>query len=214
MIICSYCDAANAAGPLCVACGAPLPEANPEPIQAPGRQPAPVQISQERQALQDTREMGEKIDKVSHSALYLYSTFWRTLAEAIVIALVSFGLGAAGGATGQALGGVLTALVVGALVGWAVKISYLTYLSAPTGFAVGAGLCVVVYLLGVPPGVMVYVLAAFSGAAALVGGRRISWRRRNGWEKARPFLGALGGLGFGLLGMGIGLGLRAALAAI
>ena len=199
-----------------MACGAPLPKLQtaPEPPKKPPRRPGPVQISSDRQALHDARQAGEKIDKVAHSALYVYSAFWRTLAEAAVIALVGLGLGVTGGAVGQAVGGVLAALVVGALVGWAIKISYLTFISAPTGFAVGAGVCVVLYLLGVPPGVMVYVLAIFSGTAALVGGRRVAWKRRKAWEKARPFLGALGGLGFGLLGMGIGLGLRAALAAL
>jgi len=48
----------------------------------------------------------------------------------------------------------------------------------------------------------------------VLGGRRIPWSRRNGWQKARPFLGALGGLVFGLFGMGIGLGLSAAVAAL
>lgn len=199
-----------------MACGAPLPDlrASPEPPKKPPRRTGPIQISSERQALHDAREAGEKIDKVAHSALYVYSAFWRTLAETVVIALVGFGLGVAGGAVGQAVGGVLAALIVGSLVGWAVKISYITYISAPTGFAIGAVLCALLYLVGVPLGVMVYVLATFSGAAALVGGRRIPWRRRKAWEKARPFLGALGGLGFGLLGMGIGLGLRAAVAAL
>ena len=210
MIICSYCDASNAAGSVCMACGAPLPDLLSELPRRPARQ----SVSSERQALHATRKAGEKIDKVTRSALNIYSALWRTLAEATVIALLGLGLGVVGGAVGQAVGGALSALMVGALVGWAVKNSYLTYISAPTGFAVGAGLCAALYLLGVPTGVMTYVLATFAGAAALVGGRRIPWRRRHAWEKARPFLGALGGLGFGLLGMGIGFGLRAALAAL
>ena len=42
----------------------------------------------------------------------------------------------------------------------------------------------------------------------------IRYQRRNLYEKLRPFIGALGGLAFGVLGVLVGVGLRAAVNAL
>jgi hypothetical protein len=52
-------------------------------------------------------------------------------------------------------------------------------------------------------------LAAIGG---WLGGRRVPFKRRNTWEKVRPFLGMLCGLGFGLIGTLIGWGLQSVVA--
>jgi hypothetical protein len=50
------------------------------------------------------------------------------------------------------------------------------------------------------------VLAVLGG---WFGGQRVPFARRNLWEKLRPLLGAMGGLGFSILGALIGWGLQA-----
>ena len=156
--------------------------------------------------------MGEKVDKAASTAFYIYSLFWRTLAEAIAIAITGFAIGLVGGATGMALWGVVGAATVGIVVGFTIKIYYFTIISAPAGIIAGAVFCVLLWVLGAPPSLDVFVLTLFTSLAAYIGGSRSPYRHRNWWEKIRPLLGAIGGLISGLLGMGIGVGIQAAVA--
>ncbi len=48
----------------------------------------------------------------------------------------------------------------------------------------------------------------FSVVGAVLGGRRrADFKYRNWWEKARPLLGGVGGILFGILGILLGLGI-------
>jgi hypothetical protein len=63
------------------------------------------------------------------------------------------------------------------------------------------------WVLGGSPKVMIYCAGIFAIIGAVIGSRRnLSFGRRNWWEKARPFLGGLGGFACGLLGALIGWG--------
>jgi hypothetical protein len=95
-------------------------------------------------------------------------------------------------------------------VGLTRKQFYIVLISAPAGLLLGLGLGAAIWFLGGGPQVMVYTGLVFAIIGAILGGRRsLSFRHRNCWEKSRPFLGALGGFVFGLLGSLLGWGIRA-----
>ena len=202
--ICAYCHTQN---PLdkhsCLACGAPLPKMPPAvPVVSKPKPSASTDIP-----LETVRKGGEEVDKLFTNAVYAYSLVWRTVAEALVITVVGLGIGITAGAIGVPLLGVAGGVLVGLAVGWAIKAAYFTLLMAPVGMVLGAVFGLVLWVVGLPRAVVLpmIVLAAIGG---WLGGRRVPFRRRNTWEKVRPFLGMLGGLGFGLIGTLIGWGLQ------
>ena len=218
-VTCGYCSIVNPAGDdNCLACGAPLPKELPVParssIDSAGRQSPDDFWKPRHNRLEDVRKAGEKLDQAYYSAAYAYSLFWRTLAETVMIAVVGFGIGLVGGATGMAVWGAVGATVYGIVVGLLVKRYLFLLLSAPLGVLIGAAFCVLLFIFGIEARWMVIVLSIVTILSAVIGGRRVRFQRKNLWEKARPFLGGLGGLGFGLLGMAIGLGLQAAVRAL
>jgi hypothetical protein len=187
-------------------CGAPLPE--PAKPARPVKPLAPPTQRETQEDIRKVREAGEKLDETANKVWYTYGAVVRVLAEAIVIALVAFAIGFTGGIVALPVVGVVGAVITGTLVGIAVKASYITLVSAPLGMVVGTVFGAILWLLGVDAKLFVFVLPVFAGAAALLGGRRIPYERKKTWEKLRPFIGAVGGLAFGVLGVLLGSGLQ------
>ena len=193
----------------CIACGAPIeppklqPTKKPRPVLAHKPEPKPRPEEQ-------LRKIGEKTDDMYFTVLNTYAVAWRTLAEAIVIALCGFVLGLVGGATEMHWVGVLGGLVVGICVGWVRKNFYMTLASAPVGLILGLALGGIIWATGGSPQLLVIAASLLALAAALIGGRpQPPYQRRNIWEKIRPLLGGIGGLIFSIPGMLIGWGLVA-----
>ena len=207
-LICAYCHTQN---PLdkhsCLACGAPLPKMlQPAPVVS-----KPKPIAAPDIPLDTVRKAGEEVDKLFTTAVYAYSLLWRTVAEALVITLVGLGIGITAGTTGVPFLGVTGGVLVGLAVGWAIKAAYFTMLMAPAGMVLGAVFGLLLWAVGLPR-LVVLPMIALAVIGGWLGGRRVPFRRRNTWEKIRPLLGMLGGLGFGLIGTLIGWGLQSVVA--
>jgi len=203
-IICEYCNTSNPwETKTCLACGGPITRPWSDPtIQATPITPHPTP---NKPNTQDLLKVGEKADEVYFTVLNTYVIAWRTVGEAISIALTGFILGFVGGITGVYFPGILGAILVGIAVGFTRKLFYLVLISAPAGLLLGFGLGATIWVLGGNPQVMVYTGLVFAIMGALLGGRRsLPFGRRNCWEKSRPLLGAMGGFVFGLLGTLLG----------
>jgi hypothetical protein len=213
-IICAYCNTVNdARETTCLACGAPL-EA-PRPQYRPRPKPAPVEpvvtILPTRPQTEDLRIAGQKVEKVYDAVVNTYAIAWRTVGEAISIALTGFALGLIGGATGAGGAGLIGGALVGLAVGLANKMVWFAALSAPLGAFLGCLLWGLAMLFGAGPRGLVYAAMVFAGVTALVGSRS---SRKIWWDYVRPFLGMAGGLAFSLLGLLIGWLLREGVAAL
>ena len=212
-ILCDYCNTVNdAEASTCQACGAPImrPVVPVEPKVTVPEEPAQPAFSEA-----DLRKAADKADEVYFTLWNTYAIAWRTLGEAIAIALTGFVLGFLGGVTWQYFPGVLGAGLVGLAVGLTRKQFYFALISAPAGLLLGLGPGALVWALGGDAAVMVYTGLVGAILGAIVGARRnLPFGKRNCWERARPFLGLLGGLAFGLLGTLIGWGLRAGVEAL
>jgi ribosomal protein L40E len=207
VIICEYCATSNPwDANTCLACGGPLtrPKVDLEP------QVTTVQTDEKPKQPQseDVKKAAEKADELYFMAWNTYAIAWRTIGEAIAIALTGFILGFVGGATGVIFPGILGAILVGLAVGFTRKQFYLVLISAPAGLLLGLGIGAAIWFLGGGPQVMVYTGLVFAIIGAALGGRRsLPFRHRNCWEKARPLLGAMGGFAFGILGTLLGWGI-------
>ena len=208
-IICEYCKTSNPwEAHTCLACGGPItrPKADVEPnatVLKTLEKPKHPQTG-------DIKAAAEKADDVYFTVLNTYAIAWRTLGEAISIALTGFILGFVGGATGIIFPGVLGATLVGLAVGLTRKQFYIVLISAPAGLLLGLGSGVLIWVLGGGPQVMVYTGMLFAVIAGFIGGRgNLPYKQRNCWEKARPLLGAMGGFIFGILGALLGWGISA-----
>ncbi len=210
--VCEYCATLNLPDKdSCVACGAPLPK-----MPVPAARPVKIagKATRANRELQEVRETADKAEVVARKALYAYSLLWRTLGEAAAIAICAFGIGLVGGAVGVPVLGVIGAVLVGLGVGVTIKIYYFALFSAPLGLVIGAVIGLVPFLLGVDVVIFVFTTTIFAFLAAVLFGYRIPYKNRNLYEKLRPFIGAAGGLVFGLLGMLLGVGLKAAVDAL
>jgi len=204
-ITCEYCGSGNLdTERTCLACGAVLPGVRKQ--KKVDRDISHQNIPDIKAG--DIQEVGEDIDELYKKGLYVYSAFWRTLAEALVIALCGFAIGITAGATGLVVWGVIGATLVGFAVGWSIKMSLLTLLITPLGIVIGTLAGLIFWAFGGGAGIFVFTLTLFTVLATLIGGRRVTFRYRRFWEKLRPFLGLSGGFLFGLLGVLLGLGLE------
>ena len=212
--ICEYCSTTNPwQANTCLACGGPLPRplADPTPQVTTITTPA----KPEKPGTEDLLKVGEKADDIYFTVFNTYAIAWRTLGEAISIALTSFILGLVGGVTEVIFPGIFGAILVGLAVGITRKQFYIVLISAPAGLLLGLGLGAAVWALGGGPQVMVYTGMVFAIIGAVLGGRRsLPFGRRNCWEKSRPLLGAFGGFGFGLLGTLLGWGISSGVQAL
>jgi hypothetical protein len=212
---CQYCSTLNPTEEeSCLACGAPL--INIQPVNIHKHKNAEQAIIEEPLKTKEVelKKIGEAADDVYFKVYNTYAIAWRTVGEAIAIAVSSFIIGLAGGATQMQALGIIGAVLLGATVGFTHKIFYFVLVSAPAGALLGLLIGGIVWVT-ITPQAMVFIVTGVSILAAILGGRRVRpFKRRNWWEKARPFLGALGGLGFGMLGMLVGWGIRSAIDAL
>lgn len=216
-IVCDWCQTNNSAQEAyCVACGAPLEKTAIKPAGDPPPSPRPVSKSSISPGASvplgggvttaDLKQVGDSTERLFYGALNAYGMVWQTLAEAIAIGVTALLLGLVGAALRNGLLALLGAVVLGLLVGLLRKNLWLTMLGAPFGALLGAGLWLLPWSLGAGPGGMLPTSWFFAMLGAVIGGRRAP--RPGWWDKLRPFLGALGGLAFGLLGLAFGAGAR------
>lgn len=179
---------------------APVPKpAKPAESVKPAAQPLPKEI----------RQAAQIADDLYNRAWRGYALVWRTAAEAIAIAVCALTLGILGGMFEQGFPAVLGGLLLGVAVGGVRKNWILSLVSAPLGLLVGILLWLPAWALGAGPRGITFSALVFAMIGALLGGLRDRWRTRGAWEKARPFLGAAGGGALAVVGLLIGLALRA-----
>jgi len=212
---CQYCSTLNSPKEkACLACGAPLSILQPESIHKDKNTKQAIVGKPEKSTEVELKKIGEVADDVYIKIYNTYAIAWRTVGETIAIAVSSFIIGLAGGATQMQVIGLFGAILLGVAVGFTHKIFYIVLVSAPAGALLGLLIGGIVWVT-ITPQAMVFIVAGLSILAAILGGRRVRpFTRRNWWEKARPFIGALGGLGFGVLGMLVGWGVRSAINAM
>jgi hypothetical protein len=207
MIICEYCETRNPKERgTCLACGAPIEKRQPitkvKPVKTAAEKPKPAKSPEN-----EIRKVGEKADEAYFTVMNTYAIAWRTVGEAIAIAVAAFIIGVTGGVVRMGFVGILGAIAVGVAVGMTHKNFYFVIASAPGGALIGLAASAVFWIAGQPRmGIILVTIGAIVGA--IWGGRRRHpFSQRNWWEKLRPVLGALGGLGFGILGLLLGLGI-------
>ena len=205
IIPCAYCKAQNPSDrEICVACGAPIGKPITPKVVKPTLKKSIHPALEEKGPEEIARKIGEKVE----DAYYVYAVGWRTFAEALAIAVAAFIIGVASGATGLGYWGLIGAIATGVAVGLAGKMFYLALISAPLGAFIGLGVGFAPLILGFEQALPISV-TIFAAWGAVVGGRRrANFKDRNWWEKARPFLGGLGGALFGFLGVLLGLGIE------
>jgi hypothetical protein len=216
-IACSYCNTLNdTAAKTCVGCGAPLeapvvqqvvqPFQSVQPVFKPAQTGTPFD-SLDSQKLQDG---AQQVEKLYAGATNVYRSAWGVTGDAIAIAMVAFALGIVGGATGMGVWGVLGAMLVGLIIGYAEQSFWMTVIAAPVAALIGIALGAIAWAAGLGPKVMVFAATGLACIGALIGSRRRS--APLGCSAAvRPALGAAGAFLFALLGLVIGLAIGAVL---
>lgn len=206
---CQWCDTLNDPTlEVCIACGGPLEvEAAPYPppklytVQPAAAPLAPVPAAPAADT--DIDELTKSAEKLVEGAAGAYSLFWRTLGEALGIAVSCVVTGFFGGAIGAGWWALLACAAIGIAVGMANKPFWLSALSAPVGALIGAVIGLALWLVGMRIPVLALLPAAgLALLAAFLGSSRGSTFQ--GWERLRPFLGLLGGLAFGTGGVLLG----------
>jgi ribosomal protein L40E len=205
--LCEYCGTQNPKeATACLACGAPL-EFHPKKTTPPQAAIPVMTARSNRKPEDEIKDVSEKIDEAFLTVMNTYSIAWRTIGEAIAIAITGFIIGVVGGATGMEFWSILGATVIGIAVGFTQKNFYVVLFSAPGGALIGLFFGAI-FWIGGKSEFVVFVVTITAVIAAIIGGRRRpAYNVRNWWEKLRPFLGGLGGLGFGALGTLLGLGI-------
>jgi len=204
-ITCDYCRSKNpTVGKQCIACGAPLPELINKPPRIPIHYPQEGQQIKEAQTYIKEDQTVEAATKVAR----VYSHFWRSVIEALVIALVGFAIGFTGALVGYPLVGITGAFFLGLSVGLTIKYPLLTLFSAPLGLFAGSLMSIAAFFLKAPPISYILLMTFCACIAALLGGASLPMVLRTKWQKIRPFLGAVGGLVFGILGSLLGSALH------
>jgi hypothetical protein len=195
-IVCIYCNVANPdKEKTCIACGAPLKKTTLVATKPEAVKPAIANKPAE------TVEAARKIATA-------YSSIWKAFFDAIIIAAVAFAIGLSGGIVNQPLFGVLGAALLGFAVSFTIKSGITTLISAPVGLLVGSIFCIMALILNLPAFLYPVFLTIWACITAVFGGTKIPYNVRTTWYKIRPLLGTTGGFVFGLMGMGVGLGLQ------
>lgn len=214
-LICEYCASHNpAGGQRCIACGAPLPVSRfiPPKVTLVESSVAPPSVNlhqEEDQPLGKIVSEGAAIVGSGLGLLGIGGLILRTVAEAVAIAVSAYIIGMHAGTADINMRGpalyFLIALGGGGLLGLSVglvtKRVLFTLLSAPFGTILGGYLIPVFLSLKTPVSPWPALFAVAGGVLfALLGGHRSSNKTLACYQRARPFLGLLGGLFFGLLG--------------
>lgn len=220
-LTCQYCAASNPAGTnRCIACGAPIelpvvPPVTVTTINTPTRNITPPANAQRadttpeqiRDALDgapinDKLKEGLKAAGMGIGALGVGTFFARTASEAASIAFSSFLIGYFSAATDIKWLAIPGGLVIGLMVGLAVKRPLGALFSAPLGTILG--LAAGFLLQPSFPTLPLPALFALVGGAllAIIGSRRSSGNVVAKWYgRFRPLLGMAGGFLFALLGL-------------
>jgi hypothetical protein len=120
--LCLYCQTINSSGlESCAACGAPL-TTTPQILNSEKEKKsipvAEIKPKPEKEYLDTAKKLGKDADELSKQVWGAYGLFWRTVGEAITIALVSFGLGVIGGATSLPIWGIIAGIGFGVIYGY------------------------------------------------------------------------------------------------
>ena len=200
---CIYCKTINPEeNAACLACGAPLGRKERTPldltpkvteVKPPPKPKKKIEVSD------GAKKAAKTADKVYDKAIYTYAVLWRTLSEAVAIAIAATIVGLVGGASGMRAWGIIGGIVVGVFVGRSTKYYYWTLISAPIGALLGLGFSVVFWLAGIYR-LPVFIVTIMACGAAAFRSRPARLRRKNFWESARPYLGALAGWDSAFLG--------------
>jgi hypothetical protein len=223
-LTCKYCGASNPPGTdRCIACGAPIdiPVVSPvtvTTINSPARNITPPVTAQRSDAtpeqirdaldaapINDQLKEGLKAAGMGIGALGVGTFFARTASEAAAIAFSTFIIGYFSASTHSALLAIAGGLIIGLMVGLAVKRPIAVLFSAPLGTILGwvAGRLLQSNFPTLP---LPALLALIGGALlALIGSRRNSNNVVAKWYgRFRPFLGMAGGFLFAMLGYILG----------
>jgi hypothetical protein len=203
-IVCAYCATLNGPGSTeCIACGAPLEAAGPIMNAQPEPLPFVIQPLENMKGANDF----EQIQKALLPASHALGLVWRTIGEALAIGLTAFGLGVVGAIFDMAAWALLGAILVGIAVGLSRKNLWPTILGAPLGGLAGLLVGGILWAVGLGPIWVVFISIVGAILGATIGSRRRA-AGANRWDKLRPWLGALGGLFFGVMGLLIGEGFQ------
>lgn len=191
----------------CIACGAPSND-NLQKKSIKSKPKIPQISTQPSKSFEE--EMNQVVEKTGEAYLKVMNTYaiaWRTIGEAIAIAVSGFIVGVVGGATEMFFWGIFGAITIGIAVGFTHKNFMMVLISGPLASIVGL-LISAFFWIGGWSGASVFVVTIVTVFGSILGGkRRPLFKSRNYWEKARPILGALGGVFFGILGTLLGLGI-------
>lgn len=220
-ISCTYCNTLNdPSAKTCIGCGAPLvapapqqtypPQRVAQPFQTPPAQASSTTSPAGTPESQRLQEGAQQVERLAAGATRAYRTAWSITGDAIAAAMVAFGLGIIGGATGMGIWGIIGAALVGLIIGFAEQSFWLTIIGAPAGALVGVVVWAFAWVAGAGPKGMVFTTTGLACLGALVGSRRRTTPMGCGGA-VRPVLGAAEGLVVSLVGLVLGLAIRAIL---
>lgn len=218
-IACTYCNTLNdPSAKTCVGCGAPLevpatqqtypPQRIQQPFQSPPAQASRTGSSFDVPDSQRLQAGTQQVERLYAGATRAYRTAWSVTGDAIAIAIVALALGMIGGATGMGLWGIAGAALVGLVIGYAEQSFWLTVIASPVATLVGIAAWAFAWAAGAGPKGMVFTVTGLACLGALIGSRRRTTPMGCGGA-VRPALGALGGFVVALVGLVIGLAIRA-----
>ena len=210
-ISCTYCNTLNdPASKTCVGCGALLEVPAAQPL-VQARPPAQIPLTSspfDSPGSQKLQDGAQQVERLYAGAASAYRTAWSVTSDAIAIALVAFALGLIGGATGMGFWGIVGATLVGLIVGYAEQSFWLTIVASPAGALMGIAVWAIAWGMGAGPKGMVFTATGLACIGALIGSRRRTTPMGCGGT-VRPALGAIGGFFVALIGLLIGLAIRA-----
>jgi hypothetical protein len=149
----------------------------------------------------------DQYQKVLNVAPVIYSTAWRTLSEAIAIAVIAFVFGIVGAVSDLGILAFSAAIILGVVIGSVVKGFWATLIGAPTGVFLGVVIGIFLWATGASPLWVILFMTVGGILGALIGSHR-NPGGRNWWERFRPWFGALGAALFVLIGLFVGEGVQ------
>jgi hypothetical protein len=197
--VCVYCRSKNnMQAQECVSCGAPLPIID----ELSGNHSA-TKLAYSK----PIRNHSDASVELATKAVSIYGNVILSIIQAIIIAAVALAIGLAGAILDFPVVGLLGALLLGLCVGISINTFLLTVLGPTGGLLLGSLASIFASLCKLPVFTYLLFLIIIPCFTTLMGSPKLPYRLRTRWQKIRIFLGAAGGLLFGLIGMLIGSGL-------